>query len=102
MSDDEQRIRLEATIRGLVQGVGFRWFVTREASRLGLTGWVANCADGSVAVVAEGPAPAVEVLRRALDRGPSSARVEWVEARTVPARGEFDRFGVRSGAHRGD
>ena len=47
--------RLVATVRGMVQGVGFRWFVQREAARLGLDGWVANQVDGSVEVVAEGP-----------------------------------------------
>ena len=102
MTGDGEPVRLEATVRGRVQGVGFRWFVSREANRLGLKGWVANCPDGSVAVVAEGPRAPIEELRSALERGPSSARVERVDARTTPARGTFDRFQVRSGAHRGD
>ena len=42
--------RLVANVRGSVQGVGFRWFVQREAARLGLDGWVANRSDGSVEV----------------------------------------------------
>ena len=45
--------RLVAIVRGQVQGVGYRWFVQREAARLGLQGWVANQLDGSVEVVAE-------------------------------------------------
>jgi O-acetyl-ADP-ribose deacetylase (regulator of RNase III)/acylphosphatase len=47
--------RLEARVEGTVQGVGFRASVSRQAGRLGLAGWAANLADGSVEVVAEGP-----------------------------------------------
>src|SRR5439155_20058522 len=54
--------RLEATVRGRVQGVGFRYFVVREAMELGLVGWVANAADGSVVLVAEGPPAALDAL----------------------------------------
>ena len=54
--------RLEATVRGRVQGVGFRYFVVRRALELGLVGWVANGADGSVRCVAEGPSAALDAL----------------------------------------
>lgn len=94
--------RLDASAHGRVQGVGFRWFVAREAARLGITGWTANQADGSVRVVAEGPAEALEELRAALERGPAGAVVDRVEHRSAPATGEFGRFEIRSGAHRGD
>ncbi len=67
--------RLEATVIGAVQGVGFRWFVTEAAARLELRGWVANRADGAVLCVAEGPRPALEALLRELARGPISAQV---------------------------
>lgn len=66
-------------VRGVVQGVGFRWFVLREAHRLDLRGWVKNLPDGSVEVVAEGPAGSLEQLQQALARGPHAAEVSGVE-----------------------
>jgi acylphosphatase len=95
-------VRLEATVRGVVQGVGFRWFVLREAHRRELTGWVANEHDGSVRVVAEGPAPEIASFRAALEDGPPSAVVERVSAVEMPATGSFGEFSVRSGGHSGD
>ena len=94
--------RLEATVRGSVQGVGFRWFVQRNAQRLALTGWTANETDGSVRVVAEGASAALDELVAALHRGPSGARVTGVEATRGPATAEFGSFSIKSGAHRGD
>jgi acylphosphatase len=91
-----------ATVRGEVQGVGFRWFVQREAARLGLAGWVANESDGSVAVVAEGPEADLESLLAALHEGPPGAAVRRIESRQEPSRGLLDDFVIRSGAHRGD
>jgi len=94
--------RLEATVIGAVQGVGFRWFVTDAAARLELRGWVANRADGAVICVAEGPRPALEALLSALARGPISAGVERVIPAWMPATGRFSRFDIRSGSHPGD
>jgi acylphosphatase len=94
--------RLEAVVRGVVQGVGFRWFVVRRASELGLTGWTSNQSDGSVRVVAEGPSQALDHLLKHLNEGPSGAHVESVEAGRTAATGEFTSFTVRAGAHRGD
>jgi acylphosphatase len=96
------RRRLEATVRGDVQGVGFRWFVQRQAAVLGLDGWVANAPDGSVQVVAEGAPASVERLLALLNEGPPAARVERVEARHQPATGSMRGFQIRAGAHRGD
>jgi acylphosphatase len=66
-------------VQGRVQGVGFRWFVMRECSRLQLAGYVRNLADGSVEVVARGPDAELTLLERALSRGPSMARIDSVE-----------------------
>lgn len=66
-------------IRGRVQGVGFRDALSREAERLGLTGWVRNCADGDVEAVAQGAAPALDALLAWARRGPPAARVEHVD-----------------------
>jgi len=71
-------------VRGQVQGVGFRWFVWREAERLGLCGFVRNLADGSVEVVSHGPDQTLDAMERVLARGPSMARVESVDRLEVP------------------
>jgi acylphosphatase len=94
--------RLEAVVRGRVQGVGFRYFVLRVASGIGLTGWVANEPDGSVRAVAEGPRPALEQLLDALRDGPPGAQVEAVTAAWLPATGDLRGFTIRSSGHRGD
>jgi acylphosphatase len=94
--------RLEAKVSGIVQGVGYRWFVVDQATRLDVTGWVANEPDGAVRVVAEGSGAALDALLAALRRGPLGASVESVDANRLPATGEFSGFGVRAGAHRGD
>ena len=65
-------------IRGRVQGVGFRWFVHREASDLGLHGWVRNTDAGDVEVVASGDAEALEDLRVELRKGSRGSRVDQV------------------------
>jgi acylphosphatase len=67
---------LHFLIRGRVQGVGFRWFVHREASELDLRGWVRNTEDGEVEVVASGSVEDLSELRASLRRGPRGSRVD--------------------------
>jgi acylphosphatase len=67
-------------VRGRVQGVGFRWFVEREAHILGIAGWVRNNADGSVEVLAQGTRDQLSRLHSRLREGPRAARVDAVEA----------------------
>ena len=94
--------RLEATVRGRVQGVGFRFFVAHRAEALGLTGWVKNGSDGSVQCLAEGRRQDLEALLAALELGPSGARVESVRPAWSAATGSFDRFSIVSGWTSGD
>jgi acylphosphatase len=94
--------RLEATVRGRVQGVGFRYFVVRLAMELGVVGWVANAPDGSVVLVAEGPADVLDELEAGLRAGPTGAVVEAVDAVRMAGTGRLERFRIRSGAHSGD
>ena len=101
-ADPASRARVEATVRGRVQGVGFRVWALREGMHLGLDGFVANEADGSVRVVAEGPRHDLERLIERLEEGPPSAIVERVLVRWEPARGLPAGFRIESGAHRGD
>ncbi len=94
--------RLQATVIGRVQGVGFRVFAIREATHLGLSGSVANELDGSVRVIAEGARPVLETLLGRLEEGPPAGYVDRVMARWEPARGMPSGFRIASGAHRGD
>jgi acylphosphatase len=94
--------RLDATVRGRVQGVGFRYFVVARADRLGLTGWVANEQDGSVHCVAEGSRADLDTFLDALREGPAGAIVEHVAEEWLPHTGTWGTFGIRSSGHRGD
>jgi acylphosphatase len=71
-------------VRGRVQGVGFRWFVERQAHILGIAGWVRNNADGAVEVLAQGTREQVNNLHAQLMQGPRAARVDQVEESEVP------------------
>jgi len=102
MATHAAHVRLEAAVRGRVQGVGFRVFVASRAAALGLTGWVRNGSDGSVECLAEGPRPALETLLAALELGPAGARVDFVSRTWAPATGSFDRFAIVSGWTGGD
>jgi acylphosphatase len=102
MTREEVIARLDATVSGRVQGVGFRYFVLREAMDLGLDGWVANAPDGSVRCVAEGSREHLERLLERLNEGPASAIVDLVSAAWMPPTGTLGRFAVRSGGHPGD
>ena len=62
-----------------MQGVGFRWFVEREASQLGLVGWVRNNEDSTVELMAAGSAEQLNDLRRRLKDGPRASRVDAVD-----------------------
>jgi acylphosphatase len=71
-------------VRGRVQGVGFRWFVEREAATLGVTGWVRNRDDGRVEVMATGTREQLAALHARLREGPRAARVEEVAVSPAP------------------
>ncbi|MGM0384985.1 MAG: acylphosphatase [Actinomycetota bacterium] len=66
-------------VHGMVQGVGFRWTCARVADELGVAGWAVNLDDGTVEVLAEGDAEAVERMVDWCRRGPRHARVTRVE-----------------------
>lgn len=95
-------VRLEASVRGRVHGVGFRYYVVSRAEHLGLTGWVSNEQDGSLQCVAEGPRKDLEMLLEALKEGPASAQVEEVMEDWLSYTGRWGTFGIRSSGHRGD
>lgn len=76
-------------VRGRVQGVGYRYFVLREAERRNLTGFARNQTDGSVEVVAEGPEESLRDLEARLREGPAFSGVESVEAEAIAPRGDL-------------
>jgi acylphosphatase len=86
--------RLEARVRGRVQGVFYRASTRERALELGLIGWVRNLADGRVELCAEGPREALERLVAWCREGPPAARVEGVELSWSQARGEMRGFRV--------
>jgi acylphosphatase len=90
MTESVARERLDAFVRGRVQGVGFRYFAFREAEYLGLDGYV------------EGPASVLDALLERLREGPPASIVERVIERREPARGIGSGFRIGIGEHRGD
>ena len=93
---------LRALVVGRVQGVGFRYFTERMAEEMGLSGYVMNCRDGSVEVMAEGERGALEELLRRLRQGPSAARVEKVETAWGPYTGGYRGFSIRFSRGKGE
>ncbi len=87
-------VTLRLRIYGRVQGVGFRHYMTREARRRGVSGWVRNRVDGTVEAVAQGSREAVDGLIAWAQHGPPSAHVTNVEIN--PDGGEFDGFAQRA------
>jgi acylphosphatase len=82
MSNDLETRRFVVT--GRVQGVGFRWFVEREAALLNLTGWVRNRENGTVEIMATGPREQLTALLGRLREGPRAARVDDVAVSPAP------------------
>jgi acylphosphatase len=81
-------------VKGRVQGVGFRWFVEREAAMLGLAGWVRNNDDGTVEVLASGRDEQLESLRSKLKQGPRAARVDTVDEHPANAPEGLKSFNI--------
>lgn len=84
-------------VRGRVQGVGFRWFVEREACILQVAGWVRNNSDGTVEVLAQGTRDQLAGLRSRLREGPRAARVDEVEVSEAEPVSGLTAFQVRGG-----
>jgi acylphosphatase len=80
-------------ISGGVQGVGFRYSMSEEAERLGITGWVRNRRDGRVEAVVDGATDAVDAIIAWARHGPRGASVTGVEVSEIP--GSFERFELR-------
>ena len=80
-------------IHGRVQGIGFRHYMTREARKRGIAGWVRNRVDGTVEAMVQGPREAVDAIIAWANHGPPSAQVTRVEVNE--GSGEFEGFAQR-------
>ena len=94
--ESNERVRAHISIKGRVQGVGFRAYVEYSARQIGeITGWVRNVGYDTVEAIAEGKRETVERLIDAMQQGPRSARVDESKVEWEIPTGEFREFGVR-------
>ena len=89
------KVQAEIIVNGLVQGVGFRYFVLREAKRLGLNGYVKNLYTGEVLTVVEGEKAVVEEMINKLRVGPIHAAVKNCKIDWQQSKNEFTDFEVK-------
>jgi acylphosphatase len=87
-------IRAHLVVRGLVQGVGFRYWAAQWAGHLGLAGWVCNAADGSVETEIEGDRSVVEEYITQMKIGPRAAHVSDVSVEYQPYQGNYKDFNI--------
>jgi acylphosphatase len=87
--------RVKVIVKGIVQGVNFRYYSQRQAAKFNISGWVKNLPDGSVAAVFEGDEQDVEAMVQWCRRGPPSAHVTELIAQPEEYRGEFSSFSVK-------
>jgi len=86
--------RAHVKITGRVQGVYYRASMLQEAQKLGLTGWVMNCPDGSVKAIAEGPRDKIDRLIAWCKNGPPGARVTDINVRWETPKHAFRGFAI--------
>lgn len=89
-----ETIAIQATVHGLVQGVGFRYHTRSTAARIGVCGWVRNNPDGTVEIYAEGTPDQVRRMEDYLHAGPPHAHVTQVELRRPRATGTYKTFSI--------
>ena len=88
-------VRAYILVSGMVQGVGFRYFVYDRATRLGLRGFVSNLYNGDVEIEVEGDRSLIEELIKEMKVGPRAARVVDVNIEWKKADQHYKRFDIR-------
>ncbi len=91
MAREQRHIR----IHGKVQGVGYRFFATRVARRLGLKGWIENNRDGTVEATVEGEKDAIDEWIEELKEGPRYAEVTHIDQESKDFSGTLPDFDVK-------
>jgi acylphosphatase len=81
-------------VHGMVQGVGFRYFVQRLGKKLGLVGDVSNLADATVEIFVEGPPHQLEAFTGEVRKGPAMAHVERLDIHEMPVAGNYSTFTI--------
>ena len=89
------KTRAKVLIKGVVQGVNFRYYTRREAIRHNVAGWVSNLPDGSVAAIFEGEEEEVEAMVQWCRQGSPSAQVAELIVQPEDYRAEFQSFSIR-------
>jgi acylphosphatase len=87
--------RVHVFVSGIVQGVGYRWFVRKNAKILNLKGWVANLNDGRVEAVIEGEEEKIEKILKLMKSGHPFARVDEIKISFEDFKGEFEDFEIK-------
>jgi acylphosphatase len=87
--------RSKVIVKGIVQGVNFRYYTQRQAIRYNITGWVRNLPDGSVAALFEGEDQDVEAMVQWCRHGPPSAQVTELIVQPEEYQGEFSSFSIK-------
>jgi acylphosphatase len=88
-------VRLHIVVQGLVQGVGFRYFVYHHAKKLQLAGWVRNLFNGDVEIEVEGERSFLESLLGEVKIGPRSAHVKDLHIEWQPYENKYSKFEIR-------
>lgn len=88
-------IAIQGRVEGKVQGVGFRYFTLEQARAIGLTGYVKNLSDGSVAFLIQGDQGSIDDMLEKLRVGPMMARVKEVLHEVVDGDAELQDFEIR-------
>jgi len=90
---EEKRARI--VVRGVVQGVGFRYYVMQKAQEMRLKGYVQNLPNGEVEAVVEGDKVFIEDIYRAMQRGPNKSKVNDHSIHWMDAKNDFKTFMIK-------
>ena len=88
-------VQYEITIKGRVQGVGYRYFAAQKANEMGIKGWVKNAVDGCVIIVAQGIEEEIETFIDYLYLGPTRSRVDQISKVKFNTLSDFNNFSVK-------